>query len=83
MLTISFVKEALNITIHNQYPSLELTSPVYFSTGTTCHASPSQKTDIGATVDISFGIDPKQEDFKCALLYKLLLRILQQVYIFW
>jgi hypothetical protein len=71
MLTISFVKEALNITIHNQYPSLELTSPVYFSTGTTCHASPSQKTDIGATVDISFGIDPKQEDFKCALLYKL------------
>jgi hypothetical protein len=35
MCTVSFDKEALNITIHNQHPSLELTSPVYFSSGTT------------------------------------------------
>jgi hypothetical protein len=71
MHTVSFVKEALNITIHNQYPSSELISPVYFSTGTTCHVSPSQKTNTGITMEASFGIDSKQEDFKCALLYKL------------
>jgi hypothetical protein len=71
MPTISFAKEALNITIHNQYPSLELTSPVYFSTGTTYHVSPSQQTNINTIMKASFGIDSKQEDFKCALLYKL------------
>jgi hypothetical protein len=65
------IKKALNITIRNQYPGLELTSPVYSSNGTTCYVSPSRQTDDGNTIEASFGIDSKQKDFKCALLYKL------------
>jgi hypothetical protein len=61
----------LNIAIHNLHPGLELTSPVYFSTGTTCYVSPSQQTDIGAAIKASFGIGFKQEEFRGALLYKL------------
>jgi hypothetical protein len=71
MYTVSFDKKALNITIRNLYPDLELTSPVYFSNGTTCHISPNQQADPANTVEASFGIDPKQYYFKGALLYKL------------
>jgi hypothetical protein len=71
MRTTSFDKEALNITIHNLYPGLELTSPVYFSSGTTCHVPSSQKKDASNTMIASFGIGFKQKDFEGALLYKL------------
>jgi hypothetical protein len=71
MYTVSFAKEALNINIHNQYQGLELTSPVYFSNGTTCRVSPSQQTDTGTIMQASFGIAFKQETFEGALLYKL------------
>jgi hypothetical protein len=71
MYIVSFAKEALNITIYNLYPGLELISPVYYSNGTTYCVSSSQKTDTGTTIEASFGIDSKQEDFKGALLYKL------------
>jgi hypothetical protein len=68
MCTISFDKEALNITIYNQYPGLELASPVYCSNGTECHVSPSQQMN---TIEASFGIAFRQRNFKGALLYKL------------
>jgi hypothetical protein len=71
MCPSSFDKEALNITIHNQYPSLELVSPVCFSNGTTCHAASSQQTSTRNSIEASFGIDPKQRRVKGALLYKL------------
>jgi hypothetical protein len=71
MCTFSFVKETLNITIHNQHSSLELASPVYFSNGTTCHVFPSQQIDAGTTMEASFGIDSKQGYFEGVLLYKL------------
>jgi hypothetical protein len=71
MHAVSFDKEMLTIIIHNQYPDLELTSPVYFSDGTTCHLFPDQKADIGTTTKASFGIGSKQKEFKGALLYKL------------
>jgi hypothetical protein len=71
MCTARFNKETLYISICNQYPSLELTSPIYFSNGTTCHVSSSQQTDIDITMEASFGIAFKQEDFRGALLYKL------------
>jgi hypothetical protein len=71
MCIISFDKEALNITISNLHPDLELTSPVYFSNGTICHVSPSQKTDIDTVMKYSFETAFKQEDFKGILLYKL------------
>jgi hypothetical protein len=71
MCTVSFDKEALNITIHNLHPDLVLMSPVYFSNGATCHVFPSQQTNTGTTMEASFGIIFKQEDFKGALLHKL------------
>jgi hypothetical protein len=71
MRIISFDKEALRITIHNLYPSLELTSPIYFGTDTTCHVSSSQQTGNGTVIEACFGIDSKQEDISGALLYKL------------
>jgi hypothetical protein len=71
MSNISFAKEALNITICNQYPGLELIPPVYCSNGTACHVSPDQQAGSDNNIKASFGIDSKQKDFKCALLYKL------------
>jgi hypothetical protein len=71
MCDISFAKEALNITIRNQYPDLELTSPVYFSTNTAYSISPSQQADVSNAMETSFWIVFTQEDFKVALLYKL------------
>jgi hypothetical protein len=71
MYTVSFAKEALNITICNQYPGLELKSPIYCSNGTVCYVSPSQQTDISATMEARFGIDSEQDNIKGALLYKL------------
>jgi hypothetical protein len=71
MCTISFDKEALNITIHNQHPNLELTSPIYCNNGTVCLTSPSQQIDAGSATKASFGIVPKQRGSKGALLYKL------------
>jgi hypothetical protein len=61
----------LNITIHNQYPGLKLTSPVYFNTGATYCTFPNQQTDNENTVEAIFGIDPKREYFNGILLYKL------------
>jgi hypothetical protein len=68
---VSFDKETLCITVHNLCPDLELTSPVYSSNGATYCTFPNQHTDTGDTIEASFGIDSKQKDFKCALLYKL------------
>jgi hypothetical protein len=70
MCIVSFEK-ALNITVHNQYPSLELTSPVYFSDGTTYCVYPNQQTYTGNIMETSFGIDFRQKDLKCVSLYKL------------
>jgi hypothetical protein len=68
---ISFDKEALNITIRNQYSGLELTSPVYCSKNATCRVSPSQQIVTGSIMEASFGIVTMRKNFKGALLYKL------------
>jgi hypothetical protein len=70
MCIVSFDK-VLHITIHNQYPSLELTPPVYFSDGTTYCMSSNQQIDSGNTMETSFGIDSRQKNLKCVSLYKL------------
>jgi hypothetical protein len=71
MYNISFAKETLSITIHNQYPGLELTSPVYCSSNTTYCVPSDQQTDTNNTMEASFGIDTKRGVFKGALLYEL------------
>jgi hypothetical protein len=70
MRTVSLDK-VLNITIHNQCPDLELTSPVYISDGTTYCVSPNQQANTGNIMKTSFGIDSKKKDLKCVSLYKL------------
>jgi hypothetical protein len=70
MYIVRFNKEALHVNICNLHPSLELTSPVYFSDGAICHVSPSQQIDTGITL-ASFGITSHQKDVKGALLYRL------------
>jgi hypothetical protein len=69
-VSFSFDKEALNITILNLYPSLELASPVYYSNGTACHVSPSQQIGASTITEASFGIRCGHV-LKGALLYKL------------
>jgi hypothetical protein len=70
--TVSFGKGALRITVHIQYPGLELTSPAYCSTRTTtCYVSPSQQTATGTIIAASFGMDSKCDFFEGALIYKL------------
>jgi hypothetical protein len=71
MCTISFYKEALNMTTHNLHPGLELTSPVCFSNGKPCYVYSDQQTDADNAMVAIFGIHLKQKDFKGALLYKL------------
>jgi hypothetical protein len=70
MCYVSFGKEALHITIRNQYPGLALIPPVYFNHGTTYCIAPSQKANTGDTIEASFGIDAEQRN-EGALLYKL------------
>jgi hypothetical protein len=61
----------LNITIHNQYPNLELVSPVYCSINTACCVPPSQQVDTGTITETNFRIRPNSAPFEGALLYKL------------
>jgi hypothetical protein len=71
MCIVSFYKEALNITIHNQCPKLELLSLVYFCDGTACHVPPIQQIGTDKKMEASFGINSKQQVVQAAFLYKL------------
>jgi hypothetical protein len=71
MRIVSSDKKALNITIHNQYPNLELESPVYCSTNAAYCASHNQQVDTGAIMETSFRRRPNSGLFEGALLYKL------------
>jgi hypothetical protein len=70
MCTVSFDKGGLDIAIHNQCSGLELTSPVYSSTGIP-YVSPSQQIDSGTTMKASFRTAFKHGDFNGVLLYKI------------
>jgi hypothetical protein len=71
MCTASFYKRALNITIRNLYPDLDLTSPVYCNNGALCYVPPRQQIHTGSTMKASFGMVIMQYNFEGALLYKL------------
>jgi hypothetical protein len=61
----------VKLTIHHQFPGIELVSPVYASDCATCYLSPDQKVDVGSTMQASFNIDPGRNESIGALLYKL------------
>jgi hypothetical protein len=62
----------LRLTIHNQFPGIELVSPVY-ATGrdVTCYLSPGQRVGAGAMMKASFDIDLTQHVSIGVLMYKL------------
>jgi hypothetical protein len=45
---------AMDMTIHNQYPDIELVSPVYFCNHGTYNEYPVERTDVSAMMKISF-----------------------------
>jgi hypothetical protein len=59
------------LTIHNQFPGIELIFPVYVGKGVTCHLSPDKIVDVGSTTQIGFNIDPDLDESTGVLMYKL------------
>jgi hypothetical protein len=60
-----------SVTIHNQCPNIELVAPIYFGNGAVCPRLSGQQIDIGTAIKIRFEINPIQDEFEGALLYKL------------
>jgi hypothetical protein len=59
------------MTVHNQYPDIELVSPVYFCNCETCYEYPVKGKDVGVTMKIGFRFDLDQDDPGGILMYKL------------
>jgi hypothetical protein len=60
----------VKLIIRNQFPGVELISPLYCSDGTECYLPPNQRVDFGFTTQIGFNIAPGQEPIG-VLMYKL------------
>jgi hypothetical protein len=60
----------VKLMISNQFPGIELVSPVYNSDGA-CYLSPDRRVDIGSTMQADFGIDITQSESVGILAYKL------------
>jgi hypothetical protein len=59
----------VKLTIHHQFPGIELTSPMYAGDGATCCLPPKQKLYVGSTMQTDFSID--QRESIGILMYKL------------
>jgi hypothetical protein len=59
------------VNIFNLCLNVKLVSPVYFGNGVICSKLSGRKIDIGAKMSASFEINATQDDFECALLFKL------------
>jgi hypothetical protein len=60
MCTVSLtLRGIMDVTVHNQYPDIELVSPVYFCNRGVYNEYPVERTDVGAMMMISFqfGLD--------------------------
>jgi hypothetical protein len=60
----------IRLVIHNQFPGIELVSPVYVSNNATDYLSSNQKVDVGATMQVDFNIASWKESVN-AFIYKL------------
>jgi hypothetical protein len=61
----------VELTIHNQFPGIELVSPIYASDSATCYPFPDQRIDVDSIMQTGFNIDLTQDGSTCALMYKL------------
>jgi hypothetical protein len=72
------IPSKVELTICNQFPGIELVSPVYASTGAKCCLSPDQSVDTGSTTRIGFNIGPDRKWSIGILMYKLQSKIFDQ-----
>jgi hypothetical protein len=61
----------MELGIHNQFPDIELVSPVYYTIGTVCYPLPDQRIDVGSKMRIWLIINRSRRKFSCALMYRL------------
>jgi hypothetical protein len=59
------------LTVHHQFPGVELVSPVYYNLFATCCLSPDQNIDVGSTMQANFNICPGTMWTIGILMYKL------------
>jgi hypothetical protein len=69
-ISLTFYK-TLNVIVHNQYPVIELTSPVYFCNHGTYYEYPVEKIDDGAIMKTGFRFDPEQNEPGGILMYEV------------
>jgi hypothetical protein len=61
----------VKVAIHNQFPGVELVSPMYASNGATCYLLPDQRVDAGSTMQVGFSIHPARLESIGIFMYKL------------
>jgi hypothetical protein len=61
----------VKLMIHNQFPGIELVSPIYAGEGVTCYLSPDQSVNTGSTMQAYFSVDPEQDESINALMCRL------------
>jgi hypothetical protein len=61
----------VRLSIHQQFPGIELVSPVYVSNGATCHLLPDQRVYVDSKTQVGFSINPDHEESIGALIYRL------------
>jgi hypothetical protein len=61
----------VKLIIHNQFPGIELVSPMYYINGATCYLSPAQRVDVDSTTQAGFDIGLTQDKSTGVLIYKL------------
>jgi hypothetical protein len=61
----------VKLIIHNQFPGVELTFPLYYREGAECYHTPGQKVCVGFTTQAGFNIDYSQNKSIGTLMYKL------------
>jgi hypothetical protein len=61
----------VELTIHHQFPGIELVSPLYASDDATCYLLPDQKVDVGSMTQAGFNIDSGRLNSRGILMYRL------------
>jgi hypothetical protein len=61
----------VKLIIHNQFPGIELTSPIYAGRHVTCCLLPDQSINVDSTIQADFNIDITQHMPTGVLMYKL------------
>jgi hypothetical protein len=65
------LNKTMTITVQNEYPDIELVSPVYFCNHGSHYECPVEKTDDIAIMKMSFMLDLDQDDYGGILTYKM------------